>query len=399
VSAVTATPGTGTPGTAAGRRRRSAWIPSAGTAAESGFVVPFLVGFVLFMIVPLVYAIYTEPVHAPRIIVAPSSAEPRTDTQTLQSSQFWSGVVRVVIYAAIQDYRWMLAIAFFFATVFRPGGGEVRPDVRTISSSRSRWPAVVGAVMWSLPARPQFRPMVHLANAFGFAGTNFFSPSLILPSIIVHRDLGVDRLQHGDPVHRAEVGAAATWSRRRFWTTRRCGGSSCGFKLPLVRPAIRPARLPQTRSARCSCSPSRLILFVLRDGLGLGQLHADPVPLQHGHRRDQTNLAAAGAVILGLVIVVISNRVPAIPRRRGEFPNDRSESGAAPTRREPRGRGPAWTDERRKERGGEGRASEGGMGGGWGPEASGENRKRLEEQEKAPSRWSCTGCAAARSPC
>src|SRR5207247_4177098 len=24
---------------------------------------------------------------------------------------------------------------------------------------------------------------------------------------------------------------------------------------------------------------------VLRDGLGLGELHADPVPLQHGHRR------------------------------------------------------------------------------------------------------------------
>ena len=46
-------------------------------------------------------------------------------------------------------------------------------------------PAVVGAVMWSFLLEPQFGPMVHLADAFGFSGTNFFSPSLILPSIIV----------------------------------------------------------------------------------------------------------------------------------------------------------------------------------------------------------------------
>ena len=46
-------------------------------------------------------------------------------------------------------------------------------------------PAVVGAVMWSFLLEPQFGPLVHLANAFGFGGTNFFSPSLILPTIIV----------------------------------------------------------------------------------------------------------------------------------------------------------------------------------------------------------------------
>src|SRR4029078_6131268 len=79
----------------------------------------------------------------------------------------------------------MLAIAFFFATVFDLGVAKFGRTFRTIFFIPFAVPAVVGAVAWAVLLEPQFGPMVHLANAFGFAGTNFFSPSLILPSIIV----------------------------------------------------------------------------------------------------------------------------------------------------------------------------------------------------------------------
>ena len=146
-------------------------------------MVPFGVGFVLFMIVPLVYAIYTSP-YTTKIIGGTVFSGASNYTQTLQSSQFWSGVVRVIIYAAIQ-IPVMLAIAFFFACVFDLGVAKFGRTFRTIFFIPFAVPAVVGAVMWSFLLEPQFGPMVHLANAFGFSGTNFFSPSLILPSIIV----------------------------------------------------------------------------------------------------------------------------------------------------------------------------------------------------------------------
>jgi multiple sugar transport system permease protein len=182
VSAVTATQGAGTQGSVAGRRRRSAWIQRRDRRGI-WFVVPFLVGFVLFMIVPLVYAIYTS-LYTTKIIGGTVFSGASNYTQTLQSSQFWSGVVRVVIYAAIQ-IPVMLAIAFFFGCVFDLGVAKFGRTFRTIFFIPFAVPAVVGAVIWSFLLEPQFGPMVHLANAFGFAGTNFFSPSLILPSIIV----------------------------------------------------------------------------------------------------------------------------------------------------------------------------------------------------------------------
>ena len=79
--------------------------------------------------------------------------------------------MRVTIYAAIQ-IPVMLAIAFFFATVFDLGVAKFGRTFRTIFFIPFAVPAVVGAVMWSFLLEPQFGPMVHLANAFGFHGTN-----------------------------------------------------------------------------------------------------------------------------------------------------------------------------------------------------------------------------------
>lgn len=154
-----------------GRRGRSAWIQRRDRRGI-WFVVPFLVGFVLFMIVPLGYAIYTS-LYTTKIIGGTVFSGASNYTQTLQSSQFWSGLVRVIIYACIQ-IPVMLVIAFFFATVFDLGVAKFGRTFRTIFFIPFAVPAVVGAVMWSFLLEPQFGPMVHLANAFGFSGTNFF---------------------------------------------------------------------------------------------------------------------------------------------------------------------------------------------------------------------------------
>src|SRR6202035_2135565 len=164
------------------RRGRSAWIQRRDRRGI-WFVVPFLVGFVLFMIVPLGYAIYTS-LYTTRIIGGTVFSGASNYTQTLQSSEFWSGVVRVIIYACIQ-IPVMLVIAFFFATVFDLGVAKFGRTFRTIFFIPFAVPAVVGAVMWSFLLEPQFGPFTRLAGALGIHNVNLFSSSLLLPSIMV----------------------------------------------------------------------------------------------------------------------------------------------------------------------------------------------------------------------
>src|SRR3984957_5957640 len=65
------------------------------------FVAPFLIFFVVLLLAPLGYAGYTS-LYTTRIIGGTTFTGAANYTQTLQSGEFWSGVIRVIIFAAIQ---------------------------------------------------------------------------------------------------------------------------------------------------------------------------------------------------------------------------------------------------------------------------------------------------------
>jgi multiple sugar transport system permease protein len=279
------------------------------------FVVPFFVGFLLFMVVPIGYAIYLS-LYTTRIIGGTVYTGASNYTQTLQSSEFWSGVIRVIIFAAIQ-IPVMLAIAFFFATVFDLGVAKWGGFFRTIFFIPFAVPAVVGAVMWSFLLEPQFGPMVHLANALGFHNTNFFSPNLILPTIIViviweWTGYNMVILYTALKSVPRDVIEAAILDDTPLWKI------ILKIKLPMVRPAI--------------------VLLIFLNTIGALQLFTEPLILNYFETgsvsvnftptlyifntaiaADETNLAAAGAVILAVVIVVISTASLIFRRRRGEI--------------------------------------------------------------------------------
>jgi len=273
------------------RDRRGVW-----------FVAPFLLGFLLFMVVPLGYAIYTS-LYTSRIIGGTVFTGASNYTQTLGSGLFWSGVIRVVIFAAIQ-IPVMLAIAFFFACVFDLGVAKFGTAFRTIFFIPFAVPAVVGAVMWSFLLEPQFGPFTRLASALGFGGTNFFSPNLLLPSIIViviwewtgyNMMILYTALKSvpRDIVEAAIIDGAPLWR------------IILRVKLPMVRPAI--------------------VMLVFLNTIGALQLFTEPQILEYFQQgsvsvnytpsyyiwntaiaANQTNLAAAMAVILAVIVVVIS---------------------------------------------------------------------------------------------
>jgi multiple sugar transport system permease protein len=293
--------------------RQSAWIHRRDRRGL-WFVVPFLVAFLLFMIAPLGYAIYTS-LYTSRIIGGTVYSGAANYTETLQSGEFWSGVVRVVIYAVVQ-IPVMLAIAFFFATIFDLGVAKFGTLFRTIFFIPFAVPAVVGAIMWAFLLEPQFGPFTHAASAVGLHNVNFFSTSLMLPSIIViviweWTGYNMVILYTALKSVPRDVLEAAILDDTPLWKI------ILRVKLPMVRPAI--------------------VLLIFLNTIGALQLFTEPLILSYfqpqaisvnytpalyiyntGIGSGEYNLAAAAAVVLGLVIVVISVGSLVFRRRGGE---------------------------------------------------------------------------------
>ncbi len=279
------------------------------------FVVPFVIAFILFTLVPVGYSIYTS-LYNTRLIGGTVFSGFQNYTATFQAGAFWSGFIRVIIFGAIQ-IPIMLAIAFFFATMFDLGIAKWGGAFRTIFFIPFAVPAVVASVMWSFLLEPQFGPFTHFASALGFQGTNFLGTSLIFPTlilIVIWEWTGYNMVilfTALKAVPREVIEAAVLDGASLAKVVLR-------VKLPLVRPAI--------------------LVLVFLNAIGALQLFTEPLILQAYAPQSisnnwtptlylyntaiggqQYNLAAAGAVIFGLVIVVVSLVSLISRRRRGEF--------------------------------------------------------------------------------
>jgi multiple sugar transport system permease protein len=301
------------PATGPRRRRRSAWSRRRDRRGF-WFVAPFLVAFGLFTVVPLLYAIY-ESLFTSRIIGGTVFSGFGNYSQVLTSGPFWGGFVRVIIFGAIQ-IPVMLVIAFFFATVFDLGVAKFGRLFRTIFFIPFAVPIVVAAIMWGFLLEPTYGPVTHLANVFGFGGTNFLSSGLILPAIILiaiwewtgYNSIILYTALKSVPRDMVE---AAILDDTPLWKI------VLRIKLPMVRPAI--------------------VMLVFLNTIGALQLFVEPEILSYqggsitntwtpiidvyntSIANAQYNLGAAMAVVIGLVIIVISVSSMIFRRRKGEL--------------------------------------------------------------------------------
>jgi len=267
-----------------------------------GFVIPFFAGFAIFTIVPLAYAVYTS-FYSTKLIGGTSFSGLDNYRETLGSGPFWNGVIRVVIFGSIQ-ITVMLIIAFFFASIFDLGLVRFGGFFRTVFFMPFAVPIVVAALMWGFLLEPQYGPVSRFATALGLGDVNFFSPRLMLPSIIViviweftgynmvilytalrsvPRDVVEAAILDGAPLHTIVL----------------------RVKLPMVRPAI--------------------VMLIFLNVIGASQLFVEPLILNNYQagvitsdytptyyiyntaiHSGQFNLAAAMAVTLGFVVVALS---------------------------------------------------------------------------------------------
>ncbi|HEX4402804.1 MAG TPA: sugar ABC transporter permease [Galbitalea sp.] len=279
------------------------------------FIAPHMLMLGLFMLVPTVYAIYTS-LYTTKLIGGTSFTGGANYATVMQSSQFWDGVGRVLLFGVIQ-VPLTIALAFFFAAIFDAGIVRFSRFFRTIFFIPFAVPGVVAAVMWSFLLLPGFGPYSAFAQLLGLGKLNFFSSQLILPTIILiviweFTGYNMTILYTSLKSIPREVTEAAIVEGASLWRI------ILRIKLPMVMPTVvmlvflntvgalqlftEPSILSafQPQAISFGFTPS---LFVYNTAVGSGEY----------------NLGAAAAVVLALIIGVLSVAGFAVRRRNGEF--------------------------------------------------------------------------------
>ena len=294
-----------------GRRQRGSTRQWPGAV----FITPHMLALALFMLVPTVYAVY-DSLQTTRLIGGTHYSGMANYRAVLHSAEFWEGVRRVLLFAAVQ-VPLTIGLAFFFAAVFDAGIVKYSRFFRTVFFLPFAVPGVVAALMWSFLLLPGFGPYAKLADGLGLGHVDFFSSRLILPTIVVivlweWTGYNVTILYTSLKSVPRQVTEAAIMDGAKLSTI------ILRLKLPMVWPTItmlfflntvgalqlftEPSILAafQPQSVSFGFTPS---LYVYNTAVGSGDY----------------NLGAAAAVVLALIIGALSLGAFALRRRRGEF--------------------------------------------------------------------------------
>jgi multiple sugar transport system permease protein len=296
------------------RGRRTSWIQRRDRRGR-WFVAPFVLLFLAMMVAPLIYAV-RESLYTTQLIGGTHFSGLDNYSAVLSSSDFWSGVIHVVVFGAIQ-IPVMLAIAFFFATVFDLGVARFGRVFRAIFFIPYAVPAVVGAIMWNFLFAPSFGPFSQLANTLGFHNTDFFSSSLIWPTIfviVIWEFTGYNMIILYTALKSVprELIEAAVLDGAPLWKV------ILRVKLPMVRPAITMlVFLNMIGALQLFIEPQIISAFQPQ---AISNHFTPTIYIYNtGVAGQEYGQAAAAAVVLGVVIVAISVAVLLLRRRRGEL--------------------------------------------------------------------------------
>lgn len=303
-------------------------LPPGGTAARATrhtfqsrrdrrglwFVLPFFVIFVMFLVVPLAYSVYTS-FFTTRMIGGTVFTGFSNYTHALGDGAFWTGMGRTFLFAAIQ-VPIMVVIAVFFATMFDMGIARFGGTFRAVFFLPYAVPGVVATAMWGSMLQTRVGVFVRVFADLGLPNPNFFGPGHLLGVIVViaiweWTGFTIILLYTALKSVPRDVVESAIVDGARFSriVTR--------VKLPIIRPAI--------------------ILVVIINVIGALQLFTEPYLLSPMAPNISSNytptvymyneafsaqfydFAAAIAVVLAFIIILVSGAFLLTQRRKGEL--------------------------------------------------------------------------------
>jgi multiple sugar transport system permease protein len=146
------------------------------------FVLPFFVIFVMFLVVPLAYSVYTS-FFTTRMIGGTVFTGFSNYTHALGDGAFWTGMGRTFLFAAVQ-VPVMVVIATFFATMFDAGVARFGGAFRAVFFLPFAVPGVVATAMWGSMLQTRVGVFVRVFADLGLPDPNFFGPGHLLGVII-----------------------------------------------------------------------------------------------------------------------------------------------------------------------------------------------------------------------
>jgi multiple sugar transport system permease protein len=145
------------------------------------FLAPFLILFVLFLILPLAYALVIS-VFADKLVGGTVFVGFENYAQALGDPAFWGGVRRM-IYFGIFQIPIMLGLALVFALLLDSGAAWFTGVFRLGFFLPYAVPAVVATLIWGYLYGPTFGPFSQIADYLGLPAPVFLSDAWMLPSI------------------------------------------------------------------------------------------------------------------------------------------------------------------------------------------------------------------------
>ncbi|MFC3298035.1 sugar ABC transporter permease [Arthrobacter agilis] len=145
------------------------------------FIGPFMAVFALVFLAPIAYSIYLS-FFRNQLVGGNGFVGLANYAQVLQDSQFWSSLIRVVLFLAVQ-VPVMLLIALLVALALDSGRLYGKSFFRISIFLPYAVPAVVASLMWGFMYGTRFGLVGNINSAFGINLPNPLSPDLILASI------------------------------------------------------------------------------------------------------------------------------------------------------------------------------------------------------------------------
>lgn len=145
------------------------------------FLSPFLIGFLVFLVYPLIYALNTS-LYRTRLVGGTVFVGLENYARALTDDKFWQGVQNVLTFGVIQ-IPIMLGLALAFALVLDSTLVRHKTIFRLGFFLPFAVPSVVAALIWGYLYGQSFGPIAQIARAFNLPLPQFLTPSGIIPAI------------------------------------------------------------------------------------------------------------------------------------------------------------------------------------------------------------------------
>lgn len=145
------------------------------------FLAPFLIGFLIFMVYPLVYALNLS-LYRTKIVGGTTFIGLENYGRAFQDPSFWEGVRNVLVFGFMQ-IPVMLGLALILALLLDSEIIRRQTIFRLGYFLPFAVPSVVAALMWGYLYGQSFGPVAQIARALDIPPPVFLTPSGIIPAI------------------------------------------------------------------------------------------------------------------------------------------------------------------------------------------------------------------------